>query len=236
MPLVFRSPAPRDLRRLLVSLNGPGSVALMRWWTSDHHFGHENIIGFCDRPFLDAPSMSRALLERWNDLVCDGDEVWILGDLAMGDRTVTLPTYVAPLRGTKILVPGNHDLCWAGNRSSDIHMDLYQAAGIDRIVHKPTPVTLAGETVRLSHFPYRAEPPESPQRFAQWRPEASREWLLCGHVHNAWRQKGRQINVGVDAWHFSPVNDDTLAALIATGPDNIPCPTYSPPPEWFPAV
>ena len=198
----------------------------MRWWTSDHHFGHANIIGYSDRPFLDEPSMSRVLVERWNDLVSDGDEVWILGDLAMGDRTVILPAYVAPLRGTKILVPGNHDLCWAGGRSPDMHADLYLAAGIDRIVHKPNPIRLVGKKVRLNHFPYQAEPPESPQRFAQWRLADAGEWLLCGHVHNAWRQKGRQINVGVDAWHYAPVNDDTLAALIAAGLDDIPCPSY----------
>ena len=144
----------------------------------------------------------------------------------MGDRTVMLPTYVAPQRDTKILVPGNHDLCWAGNRSVEIHMDLYHAAGIDRIVHKPAPVTLAGGAVRLNHFPYLDHPLGRPPKFAQWHPEDTGGWLLCGHVHNAWRQKGRQINVGVDAWQYSPVNDDTLAALVAAGLDDIPCPSY----------
>ena len=144
----------------------------------------------------------------------------------MGDRTVTLPTYVAPQRDTKILVPGNHDLCWAGNRSAEIHMDLYHAAGIDRIVHKPAPVTLAGGAVRLQLLPLPGSSPRPSPKFAQWHPEDTGGWLLCVHVHNAWRQKGRQINVGVDAWHYAPVNDDTLAALIAADPADIPCPGY----------
>ena len=178
--------------------------------------------------------MNRALVERWNDHVGDDDEVWILGDLAMGDRSLILPMYVAELRGTKILVPGNHDLCWEGARSPDLHTDLYLDAGIDRIVHRPNPIELAGETVRLHHFPYLDRSAwAAAQRWAQWRPKDAGEWLLCGHIHNAWRQKGRQINVGVDAWHFTPVNDDTLAALISAGPADIPCPVYDEPLDFY---
>ena len=123
-------------------------------------------------------------------------------------------------------MPGNHDLCWAGNRSADLHAALYLGVGIDRIVHKPAPIRLAGETVRLNHFPYLDHPPGRPPKYAKWHPVDGGDWLLCGHVHNSWRQKGRQINVGVDAWHHSPVNDDTLAALVAAGPNNLPCPSY----------
>lgn len=202
----------------------------MRWWTSDHHFGHDKIIGYCHRPFADVSEMNRALVDRWNNLVGDGDEVWILGDLAMGDRSAALSDHVADLRGTKFLVPGNHDLCWEGGKAPDLHAAMYLDAGrIDRIAHRPEPVTLAGRTVRLSHFPYQAQAPEATKRFAQWRLPNNGDWLLCGHVHEAWRQRDRQVNVGVDAWHFEPVNDDTLAALVAAGPADIPCPVYGAP-------
>ena len=204
----------------------------MRWWTADHHFGHANIIGYCDRPFAGVHAMNLALVERHNDLVADGDEVWILGDLVLGNHAMLLRHAVSPMRGTKILVPGNHDQCWAGHRGGPQHADRYgDLGGIARIVHDPPPVALAGETVRLNHFPYLDHPPGRPPKFAQWRPADAGEWLLCGHIHNAWRQKGRQINVGVDAWDFGPVADDTLAALIAAGPDDVPCPTYTAPPE-----
>ena len=53
--------------------------AMGRWWTSDHHFGHANIIGYCARPFSDVDAMNKAMVDRWNDVVGDGDEVWILG-------------------------------------------------------------------------------------------------------------------------------------------------------------
>ena len=204
----------------------------MRWWTSDHHFGHKNIIDYANRPFENVHAMNMALVERHNDIVSDDDEVWILGDLVMGNHRMLLRYAVSKMRGTKILVPGNHDLCWQGRNTTVNHSAKYHDEGaIARITHEPPPIRLAGQTVRLNHFPYRAEAREWPQRHADWRPEDTGDWLLCGHVHNAWRQRGRQINVGVDAWHYEPVNDDTLAALIAAGPNNTPCPTTTTPLE-----
>ena len=45
---------------------------------------------------------------------------------------------------------------------------------------------------------------------------------LHGHVHERWRQSGRMINVGVDAWDHRPVPEDAVAALIAGGPADRP--------------
>ena len=36
------------------------------FFTSDHHFGHDNIIKFCNRPFEDVREMNQVLIERWN--------------------------------------------------------------------------------------------------------------------------------------------------------------------------
>ena len=90
------------------------------------------------------------------------------------------------------------------------------------------PVVLAGESVQLNHFPYELGIPGQPAKFAQWRHKDVGGWLLCGHIHEKWRQSGRQINVGVDAWDFAPVSEDTIAGLIRSGPARVPCPTYTP--------
>jgi len=38
--------------------------------------------------------------------------------------------------------------------------------------------------------------------------------LLCGHVHDKWKVKGRQINVGVDVWNYAPVSHEKILKLI----------------------
>lgn len=58
--------------------------------TSDTHFGHRNIIGYCNQPFTDVTEMDAALVDRWNDLVRPTDEIWLLGDVAMGQLGQTL--------------------------------------------------------------------------------------------------------------------------------------------------
>ena len=202
---------------------------MSRWWTSDHHFGHENIIRYCARPFADADAMNRAMVDRWNDVVADGDEVWILGDLVLGQLTANLSAHVWRLKGRKILVPGNHDTCWQGQKRGKRQVAAYfDLGGISRIVDDPKPVVLAGQEVELNHFPFGPATPDQPVKFAQWRPTDTGGWLLCGHIHEKWRQLGRQINVGVDAWNFAPVNDDTISEMIKSGPAHIPCPEYSP--------
>lgn len=200
----------------------------MRWWTSDHHFGHANIIKYSNHPFADLDEMNEAMVDRWNDVVADGDDVWIVGDLVLGQLTVNLSAHVWRLKGRKILVPGNHDACWQGQQHTKRQITCYlDFGGIARIVDDPKAVTLAGQRVQINHFPYDPGEPGRPARFARWRPTDTGSWLLCGHIHEKWRQHGRQINVGVDAWDFGPINDDTITETILSGPTQQPCPTHT---------
>lgn len=57
---------------------------MARYWTSDLHLGHVNIIRYCDRPFADVREMNDELIRRWNETVSSDDEVWVLGDVALG--------------------------------------------------------------------------------------------------------------------------------------------------------
>ena len=225
---------PRGIRRI-IDYTEAHPVAVHRrdghrtWVWSDLHLRHANIIKYCNRPFTDADEMNKAMVDRWNDLVDDGDEVWIVGDLVLGQLTVNLSAHVWRLKGRKLLIPGNHDACWQGQKKTRRQITAYlDLGGIARIVDDPAPVTLAGQRVQVNHFPYDPGEPGRPARFAQWRPKDVGGWLLCGHIHNNWRQNGRQINVGVDAWNFAPVNDDTLCEMIALGPARVPCPAYTP--------
>lgn len=68
----------------------------MIYFTSDHHFWHENIISYCKRPFASVEEMNEKMVQYWNDVVKDKDEVYYLGDFSMAWRPVELlPLYAA---------------------------------------------------------------------------------------------------------------------------------------------
>jgi calcineurin-like phosphoesterase family protein len=190
----------------------------MRYFTSDLHFGHTNIINFCDRPFGDVHHMNVAICENLNNAVSPGDELWILGDLAMGNVDKTIPIVRRLTAGLTVLVPGNHDRCHPMfGEKADRWRPVYEKAGL--VVAEPAlKLTLAnGVEVGVNHFPYSGDSQDK-NRFEQWRPIDSGGWLLSGHVHEKWRQRGRVINVGIDAWGGQPVSEAQIIELIDAGP------------------
>jgi len=54
------------------------------------------------------------------------------------------------------------------------------------------------------------------ERFAEWVCEDN-TLIILGNVRR-WRQRGRMINVGVDAWGGVPVPASALLSLIEAGP------------------
>ena len=186
---------------------------MTRWFTSDLHLGHANIIGYCDRPFADVDAMDRALVARWNETVDVDDEVWVLGDMAMGriDESLLL---VAELAGTKRLVPGNHDRCWPGRGDkAEGWAARYLAAGFAEILPEQVDLTVGGRPARACHFPYHGDSHDE-ARFQSHRPVDDGRLLLHGHVHTTWRVNGRQVNVGCDVWDYRPVSEDEIVAAL----------------------
>ena len=79
------------------------------FFIADTHFGGENIRRYENRPFTSAEKMDEALIENWNRIVGEEDTVYVLGDFSdyldeERDREI-----LTRLKGTKILVMGNHD-------------------------------------------------------------------------------------------------------------------------------
>lgn len=78
------------------------------WFTSDHHFGHSNILTFQSeqRPFATLEEMHAALIMRWNEVVKQKDTVYHLGDFCFGRQHIKIASL---LNGRKNLIMGNHD-------------------------------------------------------------------------------------------------------------------------------
>jgi calcineurin-like phosphoesterase family protein len=182
------------------------------FFTSDMHFGHRNIIEYCQRPFDSVDEMNEALIENWNKVVGPNDTVWVLGDVAMGKIAETLPL-VSRLNGRKALVYGNHDRMFDPKKYGRWKKE-YQDVGFLEIC-KEAYIHVPGleQKVALNHFPYTGDSHDE-DRYTDHRPTDNGMWLLHGHVHDAWKRNGRQINVGSDVWDYTPVHIDQIVELM----------------------
>jgi len=157
----------------------------MIYFTSDTHFGHTNIIKYCDRPFANVDEMNRVMTERWNSVVKPEDTVFHLGDVAMGPKHL-IPSYMAGLNGKVILIAGNHDRVTEFLKLSiEVHEEYRMPIGNDSYIY-------------MHHEPYYMAEPDPMMLF-----------FLCGHIHQQYRRRtygnGQKIiNVGVDVWDFTP--------------------------------
>lgn len=191
---------------------------MTRFFTADPHYGHERIIEYSHRPFDDVEDMNAGLAEAWNAVVGHDDTVWLLGDVAMG-RLMDSLEWLRLLNGHIVLVPGNHEACAIYKKGARAN-GLYLGVGVKLIVPGPTALFLepGDRHVLIDHFPYRGDPDE---RYHDERPVNQGAFLLHGHVHDRWRQRGRMINVGVDAWAGRPVSEAEVVALIDAGPNDL---------------
>lgn len=172
----------------------------MEFFTSDTHWGHQNILAYCKRPFANLEEMNEALCDRWNSRVNHGDTVYHLGDFSMGGRQNL--AYRKRLNGKIILVRGNHDY----------KPEVMLAAGFDE-VHSSLTLERDGKKLYLSHIPKHLPDPTN-----RWYhpsllrdPPTDYDYFLCGHVHEQWKRIGNTINVGVDASNYYPL---TLQELL----------------------
>lgn len=175
----------------------------MIWFTSDPHYFHKNVIEYCGRPFMDVNHMNEMLIKKYNALVRPEDTCYFLGDVIFGG-TLKAHEIISQLNGTKKLILGNHD------KQNKAHkwLTLGFKVARDHEQIQLTPEIL----LNLSHFPYRGD--NHDERKFPTQLEDDGRWLLHGHVHNAWKTKGRMINVGVDVWDFNPVSINSIKEMI----------------------
>lgn len=164
----------------------------MKFFTSDLHFGHEKIISYEDRPFVDVEAMTQGLIERWNNKVGKDDEVYILGDLSFYKGLMT-NIILQQLNGRKYLIKGNHDSSFLKDKNFD--------SSLFEWVKDYATVKDNGLLVVMMHYP-----------MAVWDRCHYGSIHLYGHVHSNKGTShplqhclgGNAFNVGVDVQDFEP--------------------------------
>lgn len=81
----------------------------MKYFIADCHFFHDKLNTQMDcRGFANAEEMNAYMLEKWNAKVRGTDDVYILGDLSVGNAEQT-NALLEQLKGKLYLIEGNHD-------------------------------------------------------------------------------------------------------------------------------
>lgn len=165
----------------------------MKYVVADPHFGHFNIIRYCNRQFKTSEEMDKFEINSFNSVIKDDkDELIIVGDFCL--KSAQHHNYYASilkkLRGRKILIIGNHD---------ELRPRFYLEVGFYAI-HTSLEIKINGIDTVLVHDPCFSCTDRS-------------KLFLCGHVHDLFHVQKNVINVGVDVNNYIPQSEEQIYEL-----------------------
>lgn len=155
------------------------------WFTADTHFGHTNIIKYCNRPFNTIEEMDSEIIFRWNSVVKDGDVVYHLGDFCFGKPI----SYIERLNGYLKIIPGSHD---KEIQRSGAELMLRKFV-FEKLTEIKVDINGINQLVVLCHYAMRS-----------WNKSHYGSWHLYGHHHGKLPPSGLSFDVGVDTNNFYP--------------------------------
>jgi calcineurin-like phosphoesterase family protein len=154
--------------------------------------------------------MRETIIARYNEIVGANDLVYHLGDVTMDEKYVQ--PFVIRLNGRKILVAGNHDKCHPCHKNHERMRRKYLTYGFENVL---THAIYEPLSVVMCHLPYTGSSEDYRERFPEHRPKNEGRPLLCGHIHEKWRERDKMLNVGVDVHDFRPVTEEQVRQFVA---------------------
>ena len=186
----------------------------MRYFISDNHFFHKNILGFGQRDqFKTVEEMHTYMITAWNKTVSFKDIVYVVGDFSFGNYEDT-KEILQQLKGRKILIRGNHD---GLNTYEYINMGFYD-------VRDEMYIKLNKERILLKHYPYHKPfkqfinrllgRKEYQRNYQIFFPVDKGLWHINGHYHGGPLVKGKEINVSCETLNYVPISEVKIQELI----------------------
>jgi calcineurin-like phosphoesterase family protein len=187
------------------------------FFTSDTHFGHANIIKYCDRPFADANDMNEQLIANWNNVVSPDDVVYHLGDFAFGSISDVNRVMHRLNFAHMHFIKGNHDkpfLNWyndykCGNDATARKVTIYPHF-LETNINKQKFV--------LCHYAMRV-----------WDQSHRGALHLYGHSHGTLPDdpNSKSFDVGVDCHNYHPISLERVLKImdkkkVETNFENLP--------------
>jgi len=163
------------------------------WFTSDQHYGHQNIIEYSKRPFDSIEQMNEILITYHNAVVKKNDIVINAGDFTLRhNRESVYRDYINRLNGTQIFLKGSHDY-WIPWRHSQ---QVWERK-------------IKGHYIVVCHYAMRV-----------WARSHYNSFMLYGHSHGGLPPIGKQHDIGVDNNGFYPVSFDQIIEIMKKRDDN----------------
>lgn len=170
---------------------------MTKFFTSDSHFTHTNIIKHCNRPFDNIYEHDEALISNWNSVVKPKDTVYHLGDVGFNYRNVEdslrLKKILMRLHGQIILIRGNHD------------GQFTQCLSRFQTVKDTHLIKESDIRIFMSHYAHRT-----------WQFSFRGAIHLYGHSHGNLPSYGKSFDVGVDCWNYTPISFDQVVEHART--------------------
>lgn len=153
----------------------------MKWFTSDLHIGHKNILKFSrdTRQGSDVEEMKELIVEAINSKVQRSDDLYLLGDVCFGNVKEACD-FLDQINCKNLhLIHGNHDT------KLITYGDFLQRF---RSVNVYKEIKLSNDQKAcMMHYP-----------IAEWNRCHHGSYMLHGHTHGHYQGNGRIYDVGID--------------------------------------
>ena len=173
----------------------------MIYVTSDLHFNHDKDFIWSPRNYRSVDDMNASEVANWNSCVSDSDDIYVLGDLFMGNDFEFIEDTLGMLKGKIHLIVGNHD--------TPSKLSIYSSAS--NVVEIAYGASLVYQKRRfyLTHYPtITTNFDDTPDKAI---------FNLFGHTHSKdkfYNGNPYMYNVAVDAHNNMPVSMDEIMADI----------------------
>lgn len=155
----------------------------MKFFTSDLHAQHRNIVKFTNRGTeTTIEAHDDWLVAKVNERVTDADLLYHLGDFSFAKSYDEIAEFCAKLNGQKIFLKGNHD--------KRENLNRLVKDGLIQAWYDYKEIKIGDNSVVLFHFP-----------IASWHKQGHGSWHLHGHSHSNLKgehSQGKILDVGID--------------------------------------
>lgn len=170
----------------------------MDWFTADLHIGHDKDFIWAVRGFNNIYDHDTAIIKNWNKVVQPEDNVYILGDLCLGQNESEWDRIFYNLNGCKNFIYGNHDTVKRITLYKD-HYNMIDLGYANIYIHSKR------YHFYLSHYPTYTANYDDNKKYPLYN--------LYGHTHqknNFYNGNKYMYHVGVDSHNMTPVSIEQI--------------------------